>query len=147
MNVVRNMMFATLALASAATAAGAAAQGVPASSLPSAEKVEEIVVTARRSGIPVWHVAGPSSTLVLVGSIEEVAHDTKWNPGGLTSALRQADQVIFPQEEDFGASPFAMIGYAIKFLRMAKLPKGQSLRQMMPPDQFNRLWFFGSAVF
>ena len=106
---------------------------------PSAEETEEIVVTARRSGIPVWHVTSPRTTVVLVGGIEEVSHDTRWDPGSLTTALRQADQIIFPQEEDFRASPLAMIGYGFRLLRMAKLPKGQSLRQMMPADQFQRL--------
>ncbi len=115
------------------------AQGAPAPATNSAEEVEEIVVMARRSGIPVWRVTSPNATVILVGAIEEVSRGTRWDPGSLTSALRQADQIIFPQEEDFGASPFAMVGYLVKFLRMAKLPKGQSLRQMMPPDQFQRL--------
>lgn len=123
--------------------AGALAIGAPASippkAPPSAAEAEEIVVTARRSGIPVWRVTGPTGTVILVGAIEEVSHGTRWDPGSLTTALRQADQIIFPQEEDFRASPFAMIGFVVKFLRMAKLPKGQSLRQMMPPEQFHRL--------
>lgn len=113
-------------------------QSAPAAATNSTEEAK-IVVTARRSGIPVWRVTSPTATVVLVGAIEEVSRGTRWDPGSLTSALRQADQIIFPEEEDFGASPFAMIVYGIKLLRMAKLPKDQSLRQMMPPDQFQRL--------
>lgn len=93
---------------------------------PATEEAEEVIVTARRSGIPVWRVTGPTATVILVGAIEEVSHGTRWDPGSLTTALRQADQIIFPQEEDFRASPFAIIGYVVKFLRMAKLPKGHS---------------------
>ncbi len=106
MSVVKHMNFVTLALAIVTSAVSAAAQGRSTDSLQLAEKVEEILVTVRRSSIPVWRVTGPSSTLVLVGST--------------------------------GASPFAMIGYASRFLPMAKLPEGQSVRQMMPPDQFDR---------
>ncbi len=105
----------------------------------SAQELEEIVVTARRSGIPVWRATSPNATVILVGAIKEVSHGTRWDSASLTAALRQADQIIFPQEEDFDVPPLAMIGYVVKFLRMAKLPKGQSLRQMMPPDQFERL--------
>ena len=132
------MMGSMIGFVAGALAIGAPAT-IPPNAPPSAEEVEEVVVTARRSGIPVWRVAGPTATVILVGAIEEVSRGTRWDPGSLTSALRQADQIIFPQEEDFDASPFAMIGYVIKFLRMAKLPKGQSLRQMMPPEQFQRL--------
>lgn len=104
-----------------------------------ASSADEIVVTARRSGVPVWRVTSPRTTLVLVGAIEEVARETKWEPGSLTASLRMADRVMFPQEQDFKASPFAMIGLAIRFLRMAKLPKGQSLVPMMKPSDFQRL--------
>lgn len=115
----------------------ATAQTAPSS--PADRQIEEIVVTARRSGAPVWRVTSPATTLILVGSLENVSRETRWDPTNLTAALRMADRVIFPQEEDFDASPVKMIGYLIKFLRMAKLPKGQSLANMMRPDQFQRL--------
>jgi hypothetical protein len=104
-----------------------------------ARQVEEIVVTARRSGVPVWRVTGPTTTLIIVGGIEEVSRDTKWDPASLTSALKMADRVMFPQEEEFKASPVAMIGYLVRLARMARLPKGQSLQNMMTPQQFQRL--------
>lgn len=128
-----------LALGAALPLAAAHAQVAPSDAPPSGEAVEEIVVTARRSGIPVWRVTAPTGTVILVGAIEEVSHGTSWDPSSLTTALQQADQIIFPQEEDFGASPFAMIGFVFKFLRMAKLPRGQTLREMMPPRDFQRL--------
>ena len=119
----------------------ATAQAPAAHSLaPQAEQVEEIVVTARRSGIPVWRVKGPTTTVVLVGSIAEVSKATRWEPGSLTSALRRADRVMFPQTVQLTASPFAMVGFVFKLIRMSKLPKGQSLRTMMPAEQFNRLF-------
>jgi len=118
--------------------ASATAQ-VPAATAAPAEQVEEIVVTARRSGIPVWRVSGPSGTVVLVGSISEVTKDTRWNPAPLEAALRKADRVMFPQAVQLGASPFAIIGMAVKWRKHASLPRGKSLAQMMPPEQFARL--------
>jgi hypothetical protein len=104
-----------------------------------ADAVDEIVVTARRSGAPVWRVTSPRTTLVIVGSIEEVSRETKWDATSLTAALRMADRVIFPQELNPKASPFAMIGYAVRLLRMAKLPNGQSLTTMMSAADLRRL--------
>jgi uncharacterized protein YbaP (TraB family) len=113
--------------------------GPAAAQNPSAEEVQEIVVTARRTGIPVWTVTSPTTTVILVGAIENVSKDTRWNANNLTDALRKADRVMFPQEQDYKASPFAMIGFAFRILRTQKLPKGKSLMQMMSPEQFAEL--------
>jgi hypothetical protein len=124
---------AIAALAIAATllpAASAAAQ---------TQQADEIVVTARRTGIPVWRVTGPQTSIVLVGSIDGVAKGTRWDPAALTATLRKADRVMFPGMMQLTGSPFALIGYFMKFKRQARLPKGQSLARMMPPAQFQRL--------
>lgn len=68
-----------------------------------------------------------------------MAKGTRWDPGALESTLRKADRVMFPDTVGLAVSPFAMAGYYLKWRRMATLPKGQSLAQMMPADQFQRL--------
>ena len=60
-----------------------------------ASEEQEVVVTARRTGVPVWNVTGPQGTLVLVGAINWVAPGTRWDPVSLTDAVRQADRVLF----------------------------------------------------
>jgi uncharacterized protein YbaP (TraB family) len=101
--------------------------------------VDEIVVTARRTGIPVWRVSGPKSSIVLIGSINGVDKRTRWEPGALTETLRKADRVMFPNMIGLTASPFALVGYLVKWRKQASLPKGQSLADFMPADQFQRL--------
>lgn len=120
--------------------ASAIAQPPTATALPAqASQAEEIVVTARRSGIPVWRVSGPRTTIVLVGSISEVARDTRWDPASLEEALRKADRVMFPQSLGLTGSPFSLVGVLLKWRKQATLPKGQSLAGMMSPEQFARL--------
>jgi hypothetical protein len=104
-----------------------------------AEQVEEVVVTARRTGIPVWRVNGPKTSVVLIGSIDGVDKRTKWDPGALTQTLRMADRVMFTNMLELTGSPFALIGYLAKWRKQATLPKGQSLANHMPPEQFQRL--------
>jgi hypothetical protein len=106
---------------------------------PTNSAVEEIVVTARRTGIPVWKVTGPKTTIVLIGSIEGVSKDTRWDPGALTETLRRADRVMFPSAIGLTASPLAVFGILWKARKMASLPKGQTLDQLMPAEQFQRL--------
>jgi uncharacterized protein YbaP (TraB family) len=142
MNRISRKATVALALAAALSCGGptlAQQQSPKPAADPQNGQVEEIVVTARRSGIPVWRVSGPATTVILVGSIQEVSKATKWEPGNLTSALRKADRVMFPQTLQLTASPFAMVGWMVKLARMANMPKGQSLREMMPAAEFNRL--------
>lgn len=126
---------AALAVCVIATCTAAAAQQPP----RPAERVEDILVTGRRSGIPIWHVHGPTTSIVLVGTIDGVTRDTKWDPAALVDALRKSDRVMYPGTYGLSASPFAMIGWLVKFKRQASLPKGQSLANILPRDQFARL--------
>jgi uncharacterized protein YbaP (TraB family) len=122
---------AALVLAVGTVPAAARAQG--------AAQADEIVVTAQRSGIPVWRVTSPTTTLVLIGSIQGVSKGTKWDPASLTETLRKADRVMFPNTIGVTASPFSLIGYVVKWRKQATLPKGQTLAQMLSPAQFRRL--------
>ena len=102
-------------------------------------QIEEIVVTGRRSGAPLWTVRSDQTTLVLVGSIEGVSKTTHWNPEALTEAVRKADRIMFPQSHEFTASPFALIGWIAKWKAMGSLPKGRSLADIAGPDAIRRL--------
>jgi uncharacterized protein YbaP (TraB family) len=126
---------AVLAACAVATCATAPAQRQSAQS----QQVEEILVTGRRSGIPIWHVHGPTTSIVLVGTIDGVTKDTKWDPAALVEALRKSDRVMYPGTYGLTASPFAMIGWLVKFKRQASLPNGQTLANFLPPDQFAQL--------
>ncbi|HZH06635.1 MAG TPA: TraB/GumN family protein [Lautropia sp.] len=123
-----------------AAASTLAASVVPAAAqAPRAAEADEIVVTAQRTGIPVWRVNSPTTTLVLIGSIDRVAKGTRWDPAALNQTLLKADRVMFPGTIGLTGSPFSLIGYALKWRKHATLPKGQTLASLMRPDQFQRL--------
>jgi hypothetical protein len=100
---------------------------------------DEVVVTAFRSGIPVWRVDGPGSTLVLVGTIGEVSKGTRWNPESLAAALRQAQQVMFPASVQYNASLPSAFGWAAKARRMASLPNGHTVAEYVSPADHQHL--------
>jgi uncharacterized protein YbaP (TraB family) len=127
-------------MGAAAMAAIAFASAAPAQkSADDRAQVEEIVVTGRRSGVPMWTVRGEQTTLVLVGTIEGVSKTTFWDPAALTEALRKADRVVFPQSHVFTANLFSAIGWIAKYNSMGSLPKGQSLSAIAGPDSIRRL--------
>jgi len=104
-----------------------------------ADEAQEIVVTAQRAGAPVWRIRTPTGTLVLVGSIDNVAAGTAWRPAALTETVRRADRVMFPQMVSVNVSPFSLIGYYAKWKRRARLPNGQSLSSMLGKGDSARL--------
>lgn len=107
---------------------------------PTDAQTEEIVVTAQRSGVPVWRVTGPRGSAVLVGSIGSVAPGTKWDPLPLDAALAKADRVMFPESMGVrNIGLFSVIGALGKWRKQASLPKGQTLQAMTTPAQWARL--------
>lgn len=99
----------------------------------------EIVVTAQRTGAPVWRVTSGTTTLILIGSVETITKDTHWRPEALALALRGADRVMFPSMLGITASPFQAIGWYAKWRRQASLPKGTTLSAMLSASQLAQL--------
>lgn len=106
---------------------------------PAGAGADEIVVTAQRSGIPMWTVRNGDSTLVLVGMIDEVAKGTNWNPEALASALRNADQVMYPEDAQITAGFFQILGAPGKVRRMKRLPGRSTLADYLSPLDYRRL--------
>lgn len=105
-----------------------------------AAQSDDIVVTAQRSGIPVWRVVGPRGTVVLVGAVGNVPAGTKWDPVSLDAALAKADRVIFPEAASLSnIGLFSAVGALAKWRKQASLPEGQTLQAMTTPEQWARL--------
>jgi uncharacterized protein YbaP (TraB family) len=127
-------------IAAAGLAAIALASAAPAQNkADDRAQVEDIVVTGRRAGVPMWTVRGETTTLILVGGINGVAKTSHWDPAALTEALRKADRVMFPQSYALTASPFRAIGWIARWNAMGSLPKGQSLSAIAGPEAMRRL--------
>jgi hypothetical protein len=103
------------------------------------DQAEQIIVVGRRSGIPLWHVRSPTTTVVIVGDLDGVVKGTRWDADALTEALLKADRIMYPGKTDYAVSLGAVLSVIPRWLKQSKLPKGQSLAEMMPPDQFQRL--------
>lgn len=130
---------AALAAFALTSAAPAKKSAPPPKKADDRAQVEDIVVTGRRSGAPMWTVRGDTTTLILVGGINGVAKTTHWDPAALTEALRKADRVMFPQSYALTASPFRAIGWIAKWNKMGSLPKDQSLSAIAGPQASRRL--------
>ncbi|WP_234032113.1 TraB/GumN family protein [Parerythrobacter jejuensis] len=112
------------------------ALGVPAiAQAPSAP--HEIVVTAQRSGAPMWTIDTPTGTIILVGEIRAVPKSTPWQPDRLKEATAEASRVILRASPKF--SPGDVLRLIFRGGSFTKLPDGSVAADYLTPGQRTRL--------
>lgn len=107
------------------------------------ESENAIVVTAQRSGAPMWIVETTAGTVILVGEIRAIPKATPWEPARLEEATRAADRVIL------GARPKISPGDIFRLMfsggKLTKLPDKSVASDYLSPDQWARLSALGTA--
>ena len=99
--------------------------------------VDEIVVTARRSGAPMWIINEGDHTLILVGSLSGMPRDLQWSPDALEQAASQSDRILFPPEGR--ASPMDLLRVMWRIRTIGWLPKGTTTADYLTPEVQARL--------
>ena len=85
-------------LVAAAAPVASSAGSPPLSQEETATRVDEVVVTARRAGAPMWTVRRDGEgVMILVGAIEEAPRDFEWRAQALEEAAARSDRILFPQ--------------------------------------------------
>jgi len=127
------------ALVALLLAAGAPAASHAIASDPGAEADagEDIVVTARRSGAPMWTIRTAAGTVILVGEIAAVPKATPWRPERLEGATDRAQRVILGTKAK--VSPGDILRLIFKGGGLVKLPKGRVASDYLDAGQMKRL--------
>jgi hypothetical protein len=116
---------------------------VPLAAQDPAPSDNAIVVTAQRSGAPMWTIGTPTGTVILVGEIRAIPESTPWQPARLEEATREADRVIL------GARPKISPGDIFRLMfsggKFTKLPDKTVASQYLSPAQWQRLAALGIA--
>ena len=97
----------------------------------------EIVVTAKRSGAPMWTIDTPTGTVILVGEIAAVPKVTPWQPERLEEAAGEASRVILRAAPRF--SPGDVIRLIFSGGKITKLPDGSRAEDYLSAEQRARL--------
>ena len=102
-----------------------------------------IVVTAQRSGAPMWTIDTPTGTIILVGEIRAIPKTTPWQPDRLSDTAAQASRVIL------GARPKISPGDIFRLIfsggKFTKLPDKTVAAEYLTPEQWARLEALGTA--
>ncbi|MBA4050564.1 MAG: TraB/GumN family protein [Erythrobacter sp.] len=107
------------------------------------ETQNAIVVTAQRSGAPMWIVETTAGTVILVGEIRAIPKTTPWEPARLEEATRAADRVIL------GARPKISPGDIFRLMfsggKLTKLPDKTVAADYLDAAQLQRLEALAAA--
>lgn len=104
---------------------------------PEADRVEDIIVIARRSDVPVWEVFRGDRSLILVGAISGVPRDLDWNPAGLEAATARADRILYPPEARASLSDVGRLLWRSRTI--FRLPDESTTADHLPADLQARL--------
>ncbi len=102
-----------------------------------AQTDNEIVVSARRSGAPMWTIDTPTGTVLLVGEIRAVPKSTPWEPERLREATLEAKRVILRAAPKF--SPGDVFRLIFRGGSFTKLPDGRVAADYLTVQQRARL--------
>jgi hypothetical protein len=98
---------------------------------------DEIVVTARRSGAPMWTIQTRAGVVILVGEIAAVPKATPWRPERLEGATDRAQRVVLGTKAK--VSPGDILRLIFKGDGLTKLPKGRVAADYLDAGQMKRL--------
>lgn len=115
----------------------AAAQAPAAESPTVAQASDDIVVTARRSGAPMWTIQTSAGVVILVGEIAAVPKATPWRPERLEGATDRAQRVILGTKAK--VSPGDILRLIFKGGGLTKLPKERVAADYLDTRQMTRL--------
>ena len=97
----------------------------------------DIVVTAQRSGAPMWTIETPQGTVILVGEIRNIPESTPWQPDRLREATAEASRVILRVQPK--VSPGDILRLIFKGGSITRLPDKTVASDYLEPPLLARL--------
>lgn len=104
---------------------------------PAATSTNAIIVTAQRSGAPMWTIETPQGAVILVGELRNVPKSTPWQPERLQEATAEASRVILGLQPKI--SPGDILRLIFKGGKFTKLPGKTTASDYLNAGQLARL--------
>lgn len=109
-----------------------------------ADAMEVVVVSGRQPGPPLWKVTQGDHTLWILPLVSVVPKDMDWDDSRVAALIAASDEVIEPPGVSLGVSkrlllnPLNWIRGPRLYQRLSRNPGGKSLREILPPDLWER---------
>jgi hypothetical protein len=102
---------------------------------------EEIIITGKVSGPPLWQVKNGANTLWIFGFLSPLPQDFEFDSSGLEEVIAGADEMLSRPdlEMDGWIGPFEAIGLYRQYRKMRVNDEDQTLDEVLPPELYARV--------
>jgi uncharacterized protein YbaP (TraB family) len=105
----------------------------------SADSPEELTVTGRYPGPPLWKVSAGTHELLIFGTLPVIPKDITWGSVLVERAIARADEVLLPPGVDAAAhNPFRYVGLFFRARKLTRNEDGAPLKDVLPADLYAR---------
>jgi hypothetical protein len=104
-----------------------------------ADPPDELTVTGRYPGPPLWKVNNGTHELWIFGTLPVIPKDITWGSVIVERVIARADEVLLPPGVDAAArNPFRYIGLFFRVRKLTRNEEGAPLKQVLPADLYAR---------
>ncbi len=104
-------------------------------------KTEEILITGKVSGPPLWQVKNGDNTLWVFGFLSPLPEDLEFDASGLEEVIAGADEMLSRPDLEMSESlgPFKLIGLYRQYRKMRVNDNDQTLEDVLSPELYARV--------
>jgi hypothetical protein len=104
-----------------------------------ADPPEELTVTARYPGPPLWRVGSGTHELWIFGTLSVIPKDITWGSVIVERVIGRADEVLLPPGVDAAArNPFRYVSLFFRVRKLTRNEDGAALKDVLPADLYAR---------
>jgi TraB/PrgY/gumN family len=104
-----------------------------------ADPPEELTVTGRYPGPPLWKVSRGTHELWIFGTLSVIPKDITWGSVVVERVIGRADEVLLAPGVDAAArNPFRYIGLFFRVRKLSRNEGGAPLASVLPPELYAR---------
>jgi uncharacterized protein YbaP (TraB family) len=103
-----------------------------------AAPLEEVLVTGEQPGPGMWRVSAHGHELWILGTLEPLPKDMRWQSRAVEAAIARSTRVLAPPAIKLHASLFKTVTAVPAMLQARKNADGETLRSTLPPALYAR---------
>jgi hypothetical protein len=104
-----------------------------------ADPPDELTVTGRYPGPPLWRVSAGTHDLWIFGTLPVIPKDITWGSVIVERVIARADEVLLPPGVDAAArNPFRYVGLFFRARKLTRNEDGAPLKSVLPADLYAR---------
>jgi len=108
---------------------------------PNAKPLEEVIVSGRRPGPPLWRIENGENTLWVFALVDTMPRSLEWDSSSVAHVLSESQQYFPAIQRRLSASiwnPIKAIGMVRRFNKLKKIPDERTIKDYLPAQEYEK---------